>query len=208
MPFVKPSEIPQVSLRRRGLRGFDRLETEQLLANIVESYEQVWTERDQLMTELSGLQNELKALRSRVTEARALEEEVARLQGKLAGVHRLDERMRNALLSAEWMSEKRKAEARKESERTLRKAQQRAGEIVTRAEESSERVRAEVDRLQTLERETRETCRAFLTSALRELDGLPSEDHAAPAPSHLEGAASSSEARRLPRPLEGLKDEP
>ncbi|MGH3118107.1 MAG: DivIVA domain-containing protein [Gaiellales bacterium] len=195
MPFVKPSEIPQVSLRRRGFRGFDRTETEELLANITESYEQVWDERERLTTELSALRGELVTLQSRVKEAGALEQEVARLQGKLGSVHRLDERMRNALLSAEWMSEKRKAETRKESERTLRKAQQRAGEIVTRAEENSERLRAEVQRLQRLERETRETCRALLTSALRELDGSTPD------------AAATRESRALPHPLAGLEEE-
>lgn len=196
MAFVTPSEIPQVSLRRRGFRGFDRMETEKLLANVVDSYEQVWNERDDLAAQLSDLRRKVDALRARAQEASALEEEVARLQGKLAGVHRLDERMRNALLSAEWMSEKRKAEVRKESERTLRKAQQRAAEIVTQAEENAGRLRAEVERLRDLERETRETCRALLTSALRELDGRPSEEQAA-----------ASGAGRLPRPFERLEQE-
>lgn len=206
MTFVKPSEIPQVSLRRRGLRGFDRTATEELLANITESYEQVWDERDQLVTELSGLRRELETLRSRVKEASALEGEVAQLQGKLAGVHQLDERMRNALLSAEWMSEKRKAEVRKQSETTLRKAQQRAAEIVTRSEENAGRMRAEVDRLRSLERETRETCRALLTSALRELDGSAPEGDGGPAPNTLEDVAASRESRGLRHPFADLEE--
>jgi cell division septum initiation protein DivIVA len=193
MAFVKPSEIPQASIRRRGFRGYDRRKTEELLANIMVSYEQVWKERDRLNAELSALRNEMATLWNRAKEAAALEEEVARLQGKLGAVHRLDERMRNALLSAEWMSEKRKAEARKESERTLRKAQQRAGEIVTRAEERSERLRGEVERLQKLEHETRETCRALLTSALRQLEGS--------------NGRATSESRVLPHPLAGLEEE-
>ena len=193
MPFVKPSEIPQVSLRRRGFRGYDRRKTEELLATIMESYEQVWEERDRLTAELSALRDEMGTLWNRAKEAAALEEEVARLQGKLGAVHRLDERMRNALLSAEWMSEKRKAEARKESERTLRKAQQRAGEIVTRAEERSEQLRGEVKRLQMLEWETRERCRALLTSALRELEGS--------------NGAPATESRPLVHPLAGLQEE-
>jgi cell division septum initiation protein DivIVA len=191
MAFVKPSEIPQASIRRRGFRGFDRTETEELLASIAESYEEVWEERDRLEAEVTALRGEMATLWNRAKQAAALEEEVARLQGKLGSVHKLDERMRNALLSAEWMSEKRKAEVRRESELTLRKAQQRAGEIVSRAEEQTDRLRAEVERLQELEHQTRETCRALLTSALRQLDG----------------SNGASEARAFPHPLAGLREE-
>jgi peptidoglycan DL-endopeptidase RipA len=198
MPFVNPSEVPQVSLRRRGLRGYDRRQTEQLLANIAESYEQVWNERDQVRAEISELRNELAALRGRAREARDLQEEVARLQGKLASVHQLDERMRNALLSAEWMSEKSKEAARKESEKTLQKAQQRADVLVTHAERQAEKLRADIDRLQRLERETRESCRALLTAALRKLDGLPPEEEAEPALTTAPG---------LPTPFEDLEKE-
>ena len=55
---LTPVEIRHVKLRRRPL-GYDRKTTDDLLANVVRSFEQVWRERADLRDELEELGNEL-----------------------------------------------------------------------------------------------------------------------------------------------------
>jgi chromosome segregation ATPase len=54
---IKPDEIREASLNRR-LRGYDPQETEQLLADVAESYEKVLAEREALSEQLEELQHE------------------------------------------------------------------------------------------------------------------------------------------------------
>jgi cell division septum initiation protein DivIVA len=76
---LSPEEIRHVSISR-SVRGYDRRETDQLLATIAESFESVWHQRTDLYAEVKRLQVELQ-------DAGQLEqlqkEEIANLQERL-----------------------------------------------------------------------------------------------------------------------------
>lgn len=56
---LTPEEIRHVSIKR-GVRGYDREETDQLLAEIADSYQSVWHQRANLDEELTRAQAELR----------------------------------------------------------------------------------------------------------------------------------------------------
>jgi cell division initiation protein len=143
---LTPVEIRHVKLGR-GLFGYDRTETDRLLADIVTSFEQVWRERADLRDEMEELEAEL---------ARQKEIEGA---------------LRNTLISAERMADDVRTQARREADVIIAEARASARDIVSGAENERERVHSEVRRLRTLEVDVRADYRAFLVSALDRLEG-------------------------------------
>jgi cell division initiation protein len=151
---LTPVEIRHVKLGRRAF-GYDRKATQDLLAQIVTSFEQVWRERADLRDELEELESEL---------ARQKEVEGA---------------LRNTLLSAERMADDVRSQARREAEVIVSEARATARDMVSGAEGERERIQAEIRRLRTLEVDVRADYRAFLVSAL---DRLESDTEARGAP--------------------------
>jgi cell division septum initiation protein DivIVA len=76
---LSPEEIRHVSISR-GVRGYDRQETDQLLATIAESFESVWHQRTDLYAEVTRLRTEVQAA-GRLE--RLQKEEIANLQERL-----------------------------------------------------------------------------------------------------------------------------
>ncbi len=143
---LTPVEIRHVKLGRR-LSGYDRKETDRLLADIVTSFEQVWRERADLRDEMEELEAEL---------ARQKEIEGA---------------LRNTLISAERMADDVRTQARREADVVIAEARASARDIVGGAETERERIHGEIRRLRSLEVEMRADYRAFLASALERLEG-------------------------------------
>jgi cell division initiation protein len=143
---LTPVEIRHVKLGR-GFSGYDRKETDLLLADIVTSFEQVWRERADLRDEMEELEAEL---------ARQKEIEGA---------------LRNTLISAERMADDVRTQARREADVIIAEARASARDIVSGAENERERIHTEVRRLRTLEVDVRADYRAFLVSALDRLEG-------------------------------------
>jgi len=143
---LTPVEIRHVKLGRR-LSGYDRKETDRLLADIVTSFEQVWRERADLRDEMEELEAEL---------ARQKEIEGA---------------LRNTLISAERMADDIRTQARREADVVIAEARASARDIVGGAETERERIHGEIRRLRSLEVEMRADYRAFLASALERLEG-------------------------------------
>jgi chromosome segregation ATPase len=121
---IKPDEIRKANLNRR-LRGYDRQETEQLLADVAESYEKVLSEREALSEQLKTLQQE-QAERDRDgrDKLERLHERLSNREGRVsdleAQVARLEEKGSNQLedtscLTAE-LAIAQAAEARQASE--------------------------------------------------------------------------------------------
>jgi cell division septum initiation protein DivIVA len=75
---LSPEEIRHVSISR-SVRGYDRRETDQLLATIAESFESVWHQRTDLYAEVKRLQVELQD----AGQLEQLREEIANLQERL-----------------------------------------------------------------------------------------------------------------------------
>jgi DNA repair exonuclease SbcCD ATPase subunit len=121
---IKPDEIRKANLNRR-LRGYDRQETEQLLADVAESYAKVLSEREALSEQLKTLQQE-QAERDRDgrDKLERLHERLSKREGRVsdleAQVARLEEKGSNQLedtscLTAE-LAIAQAAEARQASE--------------------------------------------------------------------------------------------
>jgi cell division initiation protein len=151
---LTPVEIRHVNLRRRPL-GYDRRATDDLLSQIVTSFEQVWRERADLR------------------------DEIEELEGELARQKEIEGALRNTLLSAERMADDVRTHARREADVITSEARATARDIVSAAERERERINGEIRRLRTLEVDVRADYRAFLMAALDRLDS-DTQDHQAP----------------------------
>jgi cell division initiation protein len=155
---LTPVEIRHVSLRRSPL-GYHRKATDDLLANIVTSFEGVWRERADLRDELEEIEHEL---------ARQKEIEGA---------------LRNTLLTAERMADDVRTHARREADVIISEARATARDIVSGAENELERIGSEIRRLRAVELDVRADYRAFLIAALDRLESdteeRPATDQAA-----------------------------
>jgi cell division initiation protein len=151
---LTPVEIRHVKLRRRPF-GYERRATDDLLANVVTSFEEVWRERADLRDELEELGNELTR------------------QKEIEGA------LRNTLLSAERMADEVRTQARREADVIISEARARARDIVSGVESERERINNEIRRLRALELDVKADYRAFLMAALGRLEGDTEERPAA-----------------------------
>ena len=151
---LTPVEIRHVKLRRRAL-GYDRRATDDLLANVVTSFEEVWRERADLRDELEELESELSQ------------------QKEIEGA------LRNTLLSAERMADDVRTQARREADVIISEARATARDIVSGVESERERINSEIRRLRALELDVKADYRAFLMAALDRLEGDTQERPAA-----------------------------
>jgi len=150
---LTPVEIRHVKLGRRPF-GYDRRDTDDLLGEIVTSFEQVWRERADLRDEFEELEAELTR------------------QKEIEGT------LRNTLLSAERMADDVRSQARREADVIISEARATARDIVSGAESERERIHGEIRRLRTLEVDVRADYRAFLVAALDRLEGDTQERQA------------------------------
>jgi cell division initiation protein len=139
---ITPVEIRHVKLKR-GLAGYRRRAADELLGDIVTSYEETWRDRAELR------------------------DEVERLQAEVARFNELERLLRDTLLSAERAADTLRADAQREYELLLQEARLRSRELVEEAEAERERINAEVRRLEA----GRELVAADLRAALAHLDG-------------------------------------
>ena len=151
---LTPVEIRHVKLPRRPL-GYDRRATDDLLANVVTSFEEVWRERADLRDELEDLENELTR------------------QKEIEGA------LRNTLLTAERMADDVRTQARREADVIISEARATARDIVSGVESERERINNEIRRLRALELDVKADYRAFLMAALDRLEGDTQERPAA-----------------------------
>jgi cell division initiation protein len=143
---LTPVEIRHVKLRRKPL-GYDRKATDDLLATVVTSFEEVWRERADLRDELEELESELTR------------------QKEIEGA------LRNTLLSAERMADDVRTQARREADVIISEARATARDIVSGVESERERINTEIRRLRALELDVKADYRAFLMAALDRLEG-------------------------------------
>jgi cell division initiation protein len=150
---LTPVEIRHVKIGRRPF-GYDLRATDDLLGEIVTSFEQVWRERADLRDELEELESELTRQKE------------------------LEEALRNTLLSAERMADEVRTQARREADVIIAEARATARDVLSGAESERERIHGEIRRLHTLELDVRADYRAFLAAALDRLDGDTEERQA------------------------------
>jgi cell division initiation protein len=150
---LTPVEIRHVKIGRRPL-GYERKATDELLSEIVTSFEQVWRERADLRDEIEELESELTR------------------QKEIEGA------LRNTLLTAERMADDVRTQARREADVIVSEARATARDIVSGAEHERERIHGEIRRLRTLEVGVRADYRAFLVAALDRLESDTQERQA------------------------------
>ena len=119
---LTPVEIRHIRLAR-GLRGYKRSVTDELLAEITTSFEDVWRERADLADRVEQLESDLVRYRE------------------------LESLLRATLVSAERASAELKEGARREAELVLGEAHAEARRITRQAHAENERLRTEARRL-------------------------------------------------------------
>ena len=129
---LTPVEIRHVKLSK-GLRGYKASAVDQLLAEIVESFEDVWRERADLA------------------------DRIEQLDADLIRHKELEELMRKTLVSAERSSVELKEQARREADLIVAEAHTEARSVTRRATSERERLEGELRRIKALLRSALET---------------------------------------------------
>ena len=122
---LAPVEIRHIKLRR-SLRGYNRAAVDELLEDIVESFEQVWRERADLADKIERVEEDLVRYRE------------------------LETLLRTTLVSAERASQDLKEQARRETTVMLDEAHAEARRIRREAVSDLERMRTEARRIRSL----------------------------------------------------------
>ena len=122
---LTPVEIRHIRLGR-GFRGYKRSTVDRLLADVAESFEDVWRDRADLADKVEHLEQELIRFRE------------------------LEALLRTTLVSAERASQELKEQARRESQLALDEAYAEARAITRRAQAEREHLTAEARRIRAL----------------------------------------------------------
>jgi cell division initiation protein len=119
---LTPVEIRHIRLRK-ALFGYQTKQTDDLLADIVNSFEDVWRDRADLADKIEQLGTELVRYRE------------------------LEQLLRTTLISAERASQQMTDQTRRETESVLSEARAEAREILREAMAERERLNAEINRI-------------------------------------------------------------
>ena len=129
---LTPVEIRHIRLGR-GFRGYHRTSVDGVLAEIADSFEDVWRERADLADKVEALEHDLKRHRE------------------------LEELLRTTLVSAERSAVELKANARREADTIVAEAHAEARAVTRRAAAERERLDTELRRITSLLRSALET---------------------------------------------------
>jgi cell division initiation protein len=125
MPYT-PVELRHVRLGKQMFRGYERKQTDELLEEVADSFEEVWRERGELGDKVEDLERQLVDLKGR------------------------EQLLATTLVSAEKAAADAKEQAQKEAELIVAEAHSEARSIVRAAQTERERLFAEVRRIETL----------------------------------------------------------
>ena len=123
---LTPVEIRHVTLRRALARGYRRRDVDELLADVVTSFEDVWRERADLRDKVEALEADLVRFRE------------------------LEALLRTTLVSAERASHEMKSQAKREAELIVGEAHAEARRVTRRATAERERLEREAIRVRAL----------------------------------------------------------
>ncbi len=121
-----PVELRHVKIGRSLLGGYRRRETEQLLEDVADSFEDVWRERGELTDKLEDVEQRFGELKQR------------------------ESLLASTLVSAERAATDAKEAAKREAEVIIAEAHQEARSVTRAAQGERERLFAEVRRVETL----------------------------------------------------------
>jgi hypothetical protein len=110
------------------------------------------------------------AERKAMQENAALRERVSHLEHEIQWYRGIEDKLSGTLRIAQTTATEREQRAMEESERILRRSRREAGQIVEHAHRQRDRVRGEVEHLESLREELVTSYRAFVGAALELLD--------------------------------------
>jgi cell division initiation protein len=119
---LTPVEIRHIRLRK-ALFGYQTRQTDELLADIVDSFENVWRDRADLA------------------------DKIEQMGGELVRYRELEQLLRTTLVSAERASQQMTDQTRRETESVLDEARAEAREILREAMAERERLNVEIERI-------------------------------------------------------------
>jgi cell division initiation protein len=121
-----PVELRHVKIGRTMFGGYKRQETDQVLEDVADSFEDVWRERGELTDKLEDVESRFNELKQRETL------------------------LASTLVSAERAADDAKEAAKREAEVIIAEAHQEARSVTRSAQGERERLFAEVRRIETL----------------------------------------------------------
>ena len=169
--FIAPDEVQDQKLKRR-LRGYSRDSVEQLLQNLVSSYDQVWRERNQLRARVTQLEKELAPLRDFQDQLRDVLVTAERAASEVRAQAALDaevllEKARAKGKAEENAAAELRAQAGLDAETLLEQARAKGKAQQSAAKAQQTRLKNEIDRLKAVEQELHADLRSFLRSGLQ-----------------------------------------
>jgi cell division initiation protein len=121
-----PVELRHVRIGKKLFRGYDKHETEKLMEDVADSFEEVWRERGELADKLEDVEKILSEVKQR------------------------ESLLASTLVAAERASAEVKDAAKREAELIVAEAHQEARSVTRAAQSERERLFAEVRRVETL----------------------------------------------------------
>jgi cell division septum initiation protein DivIVA len=125
MPYT-PVELRHIRPAKTLVRGYKRVAIDELLAEVADSFEDVWRERGELVDKLEDVERELEGLKAR------------------------EQLLATTLVSAEQAAADAKANAQREAELIVAEAHTEARSILRSAQNERERLFAESRRIEAL----------------------------------------------------------
>lgn len=148
---ITPLDVRQAKFGT-SMRGYDRQEVANFLAEAAEGYDLALRENERLR------------------------QEVARLEGSLTHFRDLEGSLKNTLLSAQKLADDIKDTAGKDAVRIVREAEGRAEMIVQKAQTRLEEVQREIDALKMKRRETETSIEATISALNHSLAFIREQD--------------------------------
>jgi len=167
-----PVELRHVKIGRSTFGGYRKLETQKLIEDIADSFEEVWRDRGELTDKL---------------------EDVEKI---LAEVKQRESVLASTLVAAEKASTEIREAAKREAELIIAEAHQEARSVTRGAQSERERLFTEVRRVETLLR----AALGMVEETRNELPATPAAPAAAPQPEHWPKRQDTREFQAVPPP--------
>jgi cell division initiation protein len=167
-----PVELRHVKIGRSTFGGYRKLETEKLLEDIADSFEEVWRDRGELTDKL---------------------EDVEKI---LAEVKQRESLLASTLVAAEKASTEIREAAKREAELIIAEAHQEARSVTRGAQSERERLFTEVRRVETLLR----AALGMVEETRNELPATPAAPPAEPQREHWPKRQDTREFQAVPPP--------
>jgi cell division initiation protein len=167
-----PVELRHVKIGRSTFGGYRKLETEKLLEDIADSFEEVWRDRGELTDKLEDVEKVLAEVKQR------------------------ESLLASTLVAAEKASTEIREAAKREAELIIAEAHQEARSVTRGAQSERERLFTEVRRVETLLR----AALGMVEESKNELPASPAVPAAAPQPEHWPKRQDTREFQAVPQP--------